>query len=102
MGEELKHRVEGQELDARSVEDLFARNDRKHLIHYVLSSFVAITDRQFNQITLAVEQRVIDAPTVDADTRNPSTKVARSCRGVPQSFLYLIKDLWEIPTKMSR
>src|SRR5262245_66576328 len=87
MGEELKDRVEVQKLNPCEGEDFIARHSFEDLLHNVRGSLVAVTDRVFNQISIRVNQSVINAPTVHADALESSSEPPRSLtRRAPPGF----------------
>ena len=64
---ELVERVQFDELNPRALEQLCARDDLKDLFHHTARPRVAIADGLLDQRALAIDQTVIDPPTVNAD-----------------------------------
>ena len=81
LRDELVDRVERQELDARAAEDLRAAEERADLVHDSVGAVVAIADRVLEQLSLAVEEAVVDRPRIDADRLQPAAQLRR--RGPP-------------------
>src|SRR5215510_4666254 len=100
MGEELKDRVEVQKLNACEGEDFIARHSLEDLLHNVRGSLIAVTDRVFNQISIRVNQSVINAPTVHADALDRSSEPPRSLTRRAQSGFDPVEDARQVPAQM--
>src|SRR2546429_9462984 len=64
MGVELEQRIEAHELNAAAVENLFARDARKDLLHHPLGSFVPVANWKFEKFAFSVNQSIINAPAI--------------------------------------
>src|SRR3989442_10814072 len=70
MRVQLKQGVEDEELNARPVEYLFARDPLKYFFHRTLRSFVAVTDRILAELSFGIDQSIVGAPAIDTDARD--------------------------------
>src|SRR5205809_4465875 len=64
MGVELEQRIEAHELNAAAVENLFARDARKDLLHHPLGSFVPVANWKSDKFALSANQPIITPPAI--------------------------------------
>jgi hypothetical protein len=97
---ELEQGIERHELNAGAFKNLFTRHAREDLLHYALRPFIAITDRQFDELASRIDQSIIDAPAIDANALKVPAELASALPRLSQSLLNLIENLWEVPPQM--
>src|SRR6266567_4022943 len=101
MSIKLKQSVEAKELDASALIHLFTRYLSKDLLHRPLRSLIAIADRILNQVSLSVNQSIINAPAINSNAFDWQAKFERSLPCYSDADLYLTKDAGQAPTKMA-
>jgi len=96
---QLKERVQLHELDAGRAVDLLARHEAEGLLHHAVRAVVAVVVGQAEQFVVAVEQRVVHAPRVHADSVQIRAALAHAPR---QAVLDLRKEARRIPVESAQ
>ncbi len=92
-GEKLVERVERQKLDSGDGIELVTRNALKNGVHDSIGAGVPIMIRRFEQRAAFIEQRIVDAPSVDAET------IERGNRKLAETPLHLRPQALNIPAQ---
>ena len=79
-GIELVHRVDRQKLDAGDRVDPLAAHALEHGVHHAVGASVAIVIGVLEQVAALADERVVDAPAVDADAVEPACRRGRRAR----------------------
>src|SRR5438034_687821 len=100
MGVELEQRIEAHELNAAAVENLFARDARKDLLHHPLGSFVPVANWKFEKFAFSVNQSIINAPAIDSEALDWPSELARPFVCHPDACFDLLENFRQIPAKV--
>ena len=76
IGEELIERIDLDELDARRRVDLLARHTLEDGLHHAVVARVAVMIGILEQVAALPDERVVDAPRVDAEAGEPRAAAA--------------------------
>src|SRR5947207_7872648 len=101
MGVELEQRIEAHELNAAAVENLFARDARKDLLHHPLGSFVPVANWKFEKFAFSVNQSIINAPAIASEALHWPSASAPTFVCRPGARLELIKHACQVPLNIA-
>ena len=96
---QLEQGVEGQDLNARSREQLRARHLCERLLHRV-HRCVAVADGVLDQATLGVHEPVVHAPRVHAHALDRTAERSRPLGRLRQAGHDLVEDTGRVPTQV--
>src|SRR5438105_9153830 len=88
------------ELNAGALENIFARDLREDLLHHSLRPFVPVTNWEFAQFALSVNQSIINAPAIDSNALNWPSEFTRPFACHTDACFDLLENLRQIPSKV--
>jgi hypothetical protein len=97
---QLKQSIERHQLESGAHEQVVLRDASEDLVHHPLRTRVAITDRFLKEISITVDETVIDPPTRYANALNTLAQLSRPFSSVIKTSSYLIENFCEVPPQV--